>query len=160
MSHYAFILKVAGRVAPCPDLVRDIAHQVVVDFISHHERWKTDIDPRPILAKMTRDAANLHRRQWNWTRPETIRKIADYLALNTPDETEQDWLGDAEEQFDLCLNRLTPEARKLFERHYRQNETHEEIAVKSGKTIHAVYQTFFRIREALRQCIERSLKKD
>lgn len=155
VTYYAFILKVAAHVAPCPDLIPDIAHQAILDFITHHDRWDTESDPRPILAKITRNIAATQRRQWDWARPEVVRKISEIILQRANTAVEDDWRDEQRDRLDLCMKRLSPEARSLLEMHYTNELSHEEIATSTRRTIRAVYQALFRIREVLRECVKR-----
>ncbi len=53
-----------------------------------------------------------------------------------------------------CLDELGEPQRTLIERRYAPRGSVKELAVETGKTVGAVSQTLYRLRELLRNCIE------
>lgn len=56
-----------------------------------------------------------------------------------------------------CIRQVKGSARRLLELRYRENQTHEEIAQVTGRTVNSISVALFRIRAGLRECIERRL---
>jgi RNA polymerase sigma-70 factor (ECF subfamily) len=57
----------------------------------------------------------------------------------------------------LCLDKLPPELRKLVKLRYDENCTSQTIGKLMGRSADSVRQTFVRVREKLRECIERRM---
>ncbi|QNN24972.1 sigma-70 family RNA polymerase sigma factor [Planctomycetales bacterium ZRK34] len=54
-----------------------------------------------------------------------------------------------------CMDRLSPSHRQLLQRHYANDETIKSIAESLSRPLQSVYQTFFRIRVSLLECVRR-----
>jgi RNA polymerase sigma-70 factor, ECF subfamily len=59
-----------------------------------------------------------------------------------------------------CLAKLPPDDRELIGLRYRSDTAAAAIAAASGRSIHAVYRGLARIHEALRRCIDRTLRQE
>lgn len=57
-----------------------------------------------------------------------------------------------------CLQKLSPKDRRLLERCYGGDENFKEVAEDIGRPVGSVYDSLSRIRRALYECIERSLR--
>jgi RNA polymerase sigma-70 factor (ECF subfamily) len=55
-----------------------------------------------------------------------------------------------------CLQRLTPEARRLVELKYVEGKEGMTIAAQTGKKLRSVYTALSRVHRALATCLERS----
>jgi RNA polymerase sigma-70 factor (ECF subfamily) len=56
-----------------------------------------------------------------------------------------------------CLDSLPAELRKMVKMRYDENKTSQEISTILGRSADAVRQTMFRLREKLKDCIERRM---
>jgi RNA polymerase sigma-70 factor, ECF subfamily len=56
-----------------------------------------------------------------------------------------------------CLEKLPPDQRALIERRYAPGGSVQALAAAAGKSVGAISQTLYRIREALLNCIHASL---
>ena len=59
-----------------------------------------------------------------------------------------------------CRDGLAPKARRVIYLRYEQSQRPPEIAEKMGWTVNAVNVALTRARKALRECVERKLKKE
>jgi len=60
-----------------------------------------------------------------------------------------------------CLEKLSPDDRRLLERRYgEREETVQDLAKELDQTANALYKSLGRIRTALMQCIERAVAAD
>lgn len=155
VRYYAYILKVASRLAPDATLVEDIAHQAVVEFLVHHQRWRAGCDPKPILVKITKVIAAKHWKNWLSVRPESVGRVVGRLRERAEELLEAEWRDEAQADLRKCLDALPPRERKLIEQHYYQNIPLPEIARNTDRKVNAVYQALFRIREMLKRCIQK-----
>jgi RNA polymerase sigma-70 factor (ECF subfamily) len=57
-----------------------------------------------------------------------------------------------------CLERLPRDHRELIHRRYARAETLTALSKRSGRSVNALKQQFFRLRGALLHCIERRLE--
>jgi RNA polymerase sigma-70 factor (ECF subfamily) len=67
---------------------------------------------------------------------------------------------DRAEALGRCVEGVGDEARALLERRYTKQESVQSIAQALGRTVSAVKVGLFRIREALRECIEHRLVQE
>jgi RNA polymerase sigma-70 factor (ECF subfamily) len=65
-----------------------------------------------------------------------------------------------EDALEECLKKLDGEDRRLVEERYYQQYAPKEIARKWSRSVHSVYRSMVRIHAQLRDCVERTLRKD
>ena len=56
-----------------------------------------------------------------------------------------------------CLAKLPEAQRELVERRYAPGGSVQRIAERDGKSVGAISQTLYRLREALRNCVQQTL---
>lgn len=152
-NYYAFVVRVAARIAPAPHLTEDIAQQSIMEFLRHWDRWDEAEDPRPLLAKITRITATRFWRQWTRAQPEAVRHLAERIRQRTALLPEED-LGDRrDEMLRHCLDQLSTKARSLVEQYYLHQETTEQLATTYCTQTKNIHQRIFRIREKLKKCV-------
>lgn len=96
-----------------------------------------------------------HRRKQSRDRLVFSDQVLDYLAERQLDrEQEVDRRGLA---LKACLEKLTPKQKTLVEERYAPNGSVQEIAAAQGKSVGAISQTLYRIRELLQKCVEETL---
>lgn len=59
-----------------------------------------------------------------------------------------------------CLERLKPEQREMIQQRYAPDGSVEQLAQRTGKSVAAVSQLLYRLREILRNCIEMRLAEE
>lgn len=59
-----------------------------------------------------------------------------------------------------CMQKLTDDDRTLIESAYSDEHTIKELAVEMGRSAGGVYNSLARIRSALYQCIQKTLKRE
>jgi RNA polymerase sigma-70 factor (ECF subfamily) len=59
-----------------------------------------------------------------------------------------------------CIGKLVPRDRQLIEHRYRTKTTARQVAVDLGRPTSTVYKALARIRDALYDCVERTLAQD
>lgn len=164
LAHYGYVKRCALTVAPLPRFAEDIAQQVFVEFISRLDQWNLDADIRPILAKTTRFVAKKYWREHLKTLPPMLAKVAENLRCNE----EEDDLGEVlARSFDgdiaalwKCLDQLPEKSRHLIRSYYFDQIKTDQLAQAMNVQAESVNRAICRIREKLRQCIQRHLGKE
>jgi RNA polymerase sigma-70 factor (ECF subfamily) len=59
-----------------------------------------------------------------------------------------------------CLQNLTPNDRSLIEDRYYHQRAPKQIAGESGKSIHSIYRSLARVHGLLKDCVERTLRRE
>lgn len=59
---------------------------------------------------------------------------------------------------DTCLESLTDQHRELVYRRYNRSETLPQLSERTGRTVNALKQMFFRLRNSLMNCIQQRLE--
>lgn len=81
--------------------------------------------------------------------------LMETIAGELPDE-----LAPAHERMaalEHCLRKIRPEDRQLLENRYTKGRALDDFALATGRSVSSLSVTLFRLRAALRQCIERRL---
>ena len=101
-------------------------------------------------------------KSWWRERQKLPQDVADRLGL-LADETEEAWASLAGEELraalDHCLGLLGPEDRDLVARRYEQGTRINRIAEELRRNAATVRVQLFRIRQALKECVEGQLAK-
>jgi RNA polymerase sigma-70 factor (ECF subfamily) len=74
--------------------------------------------------------------------------------------TESDYFEARHEALGECLGHLGPGQRDLLSLRYGHNLSVKELAARQGRQAGAVYTTLTRIRKALEQCIQKTLRQE
>ena len=150
---YAFIFALVRRAADVEDILQETnvvlwrkrsEFQAETDFMS----WAFEIARRQVLSFRSKQVRG---------EPFDEALLAE-LAEVARRELEQ--LDRREDALRHCLEKLPPEHRRLILRRYQPGVTVNSIASDLGKSAKAVSETLRRIREALSQCIERTLASE
>lgn len=159
LVHHDYVKGVALKYAPWPGLVEDISQQVFLEFIGKEQRWDLEKDLRPLLATMTRHVAMRLWRERTRERPDTVRKLADHIRLLAE---ERETPPRYEEELPLlreCLARLPEKSRELVELYYYGDVSTPQIAGRLSMNADTVCRALSRVREKLRECIQRQIQQ-
>lgn len=139
---------------PVTHLIEEIAHETFVWAYRHIDEFEGGTD----LSRWLRSIA------YNLVRAEVLRysrgekNQEKYLEHCLVEQAGRELAGGSEAPLaaflEECLGRLPEGQRTLLQRRYRLAESSEEIATALGKSEAWVRTTLFRIRSALRECIE------
>jgi len=77
------------------------------------------------------------------------------IAADGPDD-----LPTSLEILQFCKGQLSSQDRELIERRYEPGATTASVAAEVGRSVAAVYKAVVRIRRALYECIQRSLRRE
>ena len=64
------------------------------------------------------------------------------------------------EEMQRCLRKLSRPHRQLVQARYLENLSVSQIAENVGKTPHSISMILYRLRNILRECVERSLRSE
>jgi len=90
-----------------------------------------------------------------WQHALPAEAIPSLLAAFDRTETPLDARRDALEH---CLEKVPPKSRKLLVLKYEQGQTLTQIANQIGRTLDGVNKALSRVRQQLRECVERQLR--
>jgi RNA polymerase sigma-70 factor (ECF subfamily) len=99
-----------------------------------------------------------HRRKLSRDRLVFDDDVLDYLAERQVErEAEVDRRGAALKR---CLEKLPAAQRQIVEQRYAPGGSVQDIAGAQGKSVGAISQTLYRIRETLLKCVEQTLARE
>ena len=159
LSHHDFVKGVALKYAPWPGLMEDIAQQVFLEFMAKEQKWDLENDLRPLLATMTRHVAMRLWRDRTRQRPEVVQKLADHIRLLAE---ESELPPRYEEEVGLlrgCLQKLPEKSRDLIQMYYYSDVSTPQIADQLEMKADTVCRALSRVREKLRECIQRQIQQ-
>lgn len=160
LNYHRMILNIAFRMAPFPDAPEDIAQDVFIEFVTHADKWNLSADVKPILIKITQNVAM---RYWAAKKRDTSPKLLE-IAQRFQQRLQKDEIPVGEREsilaLNLCLDKLSSKSRQLIDLRYNELMDMRKIGDRLGKTPVAVQVSLFRIRKALRNCIESVLRKE
>ena len=144
----------AGIGVPTHD-IDDVAQNVYVELYTHPE-IPADADPLQWLKGIARKTAlNYFRRKKN--RQARYQKAVNKILLNTVSVFSEDRVPEENSVLEACLEKLPPHSRNLVETRYFRNITARRIAKNMKKKAEAVRVMLFRIRNELKDCIQKTL---
>lgn len=159
LAHHDFVKGVALKYAPWPGLMEDIAQQVFLEFIGKEQRWDLERDLRPLLATMTRHVAMRLWRERTREKPEVVQKLAEHIRQLAEER-------DAEPRYETeigllrdCLQKLPEKSRELVQLYYYHEIATPEIAGQLEMKADTVCRALSRVRDKLRECIQRQIQK-
>lgn len=151
---FAFVLALVRRPVDAEDILQETnvvlwrkrdTYRPESDFFA----WAFEIARWQVLSHRTRQA-----RQGDPFDAALLAEIADSAAI----ESDQfDRRGSA---LHRCLQKLPAQQRELIMKRYQPDAAVHSLAAELGKSANAVSELLRRIRETLRQCIERTLSAE
>jgi RNA polymerase sigma factor (sigma-70 family) len=159
LAHHDFVKGVALKYAPWPGLVEDVSQQVFLEFLAKEERWDLSQDLRPLLATMTRHVAMRLWRERTRQQPEVVRKLADHVRLLAEERDSPPRYQEEIGVLRQCLEKLPERSRELIDLYYYNEIGTPQIAEQVNMKTDTVCRAISRVREKLRECIERTLSE-
>lgn len=160
MRHFGYVRAMAFQYAPVASFCEDIVHDTYVCFVEKAERWDYDeAKILPLLKSLVRAMAGRQYDQYKKNMPSKLREIAE--LLNTAHSSEVDipdtysGLESKLAALRCCMEKLSPESRKLIEVYYYGDANYTQVAEQLGRTPTAVYKAYARIRSVLYDCVQR-----
>lgn len=161
MEHYGFVYRQARRFIALPDFAEDVVQQVFVEMLKTPDRWRHEVDLRPLLTVITRRTAQKIWREQAKILPDNLRQIADLIKSEFEENLTE--IDSGEERIDAlqqCMEKMSEPAQQLLMHYYYDGMTTESIARQMQKKSNTVYKAIFRLREKLRDCIEHATSKE
>lgn len=161
LKHHGFVYRQARRFVPVPDLAEDVVQQVFVEFLKNPDQWDIQSDLRPLLTVITRRTAQRIWRERAKMLPDSLRQIAEFIRSelsDSPEDREQ-----KEERVHAlwsCLSKMAEPARQLITHYYFDGISTEQLAEQMQKKTDTVSKSIYRLREKLRDCIERTVRRE
>lgn len=142
---------------PVPHLVDEITHETFVFAFRNIAKFTPDTSFRAWLRaiaanKVRAETERYYREERNRLAYTERRAIEDALqATSSPDSGEVEALND-------CLKDVPEKLRTLLNLKYNDESSSEEIASSLERSVAWVRTTLCRVRQQLRECVERKLK--
>jgi RNA polymerase sigma factor (sigma-70 family) len=159
LGHHDFVKGVALKYAPWPGLVEDICQQVFLEFLAKEDRWDLGNDLRPLLATMTRHVAMRLWRERTRQQPEVVQKLAEHIRQLAEEREAPPKYEEEISVLRSCLQKLPDKSRELVQLYYYNEVGTSEIAGQVNMKADTVCRALSRVRDKLRECIERSMKQ-
>lgn len=165
MQYFGYVRATAFEYAPVASLIDDIVHDTYVCFVEKAERWDyDDTKIMPLLKSLVRAMAGRQWQSYQRNLPAKLREVGELLRSH---HTEQANVSGSYSELDsklsalrCCLEKLSPENRKLIEIYYFGNASYSEIAEQLGRSPTAIYKAFARIRAALHDCVTQIIRME
>ena len=139
------------------EAVDDIAQEVFLDLIMFKVEIPDGVAPLAWLKGMARNRAYNHFRRRRRTAA-MMQELAALLDAETGATTPL-WETTVL-HLRACLEQLDPRRRDLVRLNYEEGLDAAAIAARVGRQVAAVHAAMYRIREALRRCIETRVNRD
>lgn len=147
---------VAGLGVP-PDDVDDVAQEVYLEFYKGGSSVPEGVDPlrwlKGVARNLCMDRFRRARRRED-RRMEALAAILDRAPVACPRAADR---PDLPEALERCLGLLPPASRRAVDLRYAHSLTSAAVGRRLGMSSEAVRILLFRVRAALRDCLERRL---
>jgi RNA polymerase sigma-70 factor (ECF subfamily) len=158
LAHHGYVKSLALRHAPLPGLADDILQQVFVEFIGKASQWNLEDDIRPLLATMTKHVALRYWREKTRAMPEVVQKLAEHVRLLAEERSAPPRYADEATVLRACIEKLPDRSRTLVDLYYYEKMSTPQIASQLDMKTDTVCRAMARLREKLRECIDRTLQ--
>lgn len=159
LTHHDFVKGVALKYAPWPGLVEDVSQQVFLEFMNKESRWDLSKDSRPLLATMTRHVAMRLWRDRTREQPDKVQKLAEHIRQLAEERDRPPRYQEEVSLLKSCLQKLPEKSRELVELYYYNDIGTPEIAEQLEMKADTVCRALSRVRDKLRECIQRGLNE-
>lgn len=155
LAHHSFVFRQARRFVLFTDLAEDVVQQVFVEVLDKPEQWIPKKDLRPFLFVVTRRVAQKMWRKQAKLLPESLKEIVELMQQHQPDREEVSRHDERLDTLRTCIQALPSTGRKLITDYYFEGIPTEAIAERLQKKVNTVAQAICRLREKLRNCINK-----
>ena len=157
--HQLGVFRVAAAMLGDPSAADGVVQQAFISAYEHLDQYRPEL---PFAQWVKAIARNVVRKEALRTEREQ-RKIGlyrDFVISTTEDSSEVD---DRDQQVDAalaaCREELAPAAARAVALRYGEGRSLDEVAPALGRSVVATRQLLFRVRLALRDCLERRLAR-
>jgi RNA polymerase sigma-70 factor (ECF subfamily) len=159
LAHHGFVRGLALRHAPYPGLAEDVVQQALVEFLAKASQWDLSADVRPLLATMTRQVALRLWRERTREMPEALRQLAEHVRRLAEERDAPPRYEEERDALRRCLDGLPEKSRSLIDLYYFSELSAADIGTRLGTRADTVCRAISRVREKLRDCINRTLDR-
>lgn len=159
LEHHRLVLDTAFRAAPLPGMAEDISQDVFTEFVTHAARWDLETNVAPLLVAITRNVALRYWKEHRKTLSPKLREIAEIMQREARQDND-DRNVEPLYALNICLEKLSVQSRRAIDLHYRDRLKTREIGERLSISANAVRISMFRIRNALRSCVQRLLDEE
>lgn len=137
-----------------PHDVDDVAQEVLIHFYDHTEDRPAGVEPIRWLKGLARNFCHRHLRGQR-QRGRLLARVAALTRAESDQPRAENDDGPLVEALPTCVERLTPRQRTILALRYDEGLAPAEIAERLGSKPGAIRVTLLRIREAIRDCLQR-----
>ena len=149
-SLWGFLWMLTGDRTQADDLVQETCFEA---WRQRSDRWPSG-DLGPWLRGIARNVARRHRRRASQTRSATFEpEVMERLAVVWAEDPTSG--SDRLEALRICLEGLSAEHRTVLDRRYGEDWSHRRIGEESGRSEDAVKMLIGRLKQRLRDCVDR-----
>jgi len=145
--------------APVSQLVDEVAHEAFVFAFQHIEEFKAGTSFRAWLRAIAWNLLRQEIQRFSRSQAHRARYAEQKLWELAQQRIERESPREVE-YLEECLEEINGTARQLVALKYREERSSEEIAQRLERSVAWVRVTLFRIRQQLRDCIERKLAQE
>jgi len=162
LLHQVRVRGYIGRYLRNKDVVDDLAQEAFLDAFRRLNTYQGEGPLALWLVGIARNCVLEHMRGEMRRRSREARHLETALALRRLQQAEADAgrLGDREREISAlqdCIRNLPETGARLLAEHYFQSRSAVEIARKRGGKEGAIRMALLRVRQMLRECIERTM---
>lgn len=140
---------------PMPNLIDEIAHETLVFAFHHLNEFTAGTSFRAWLRAIALNRVRTEVERFLREERNRLAFAERCILEDALSTTEAPWELDA---LNDCLDRLPDPLRELLQLRYRDEQSSEEIAGRFRRSLAWVRTTLCRVRQQLKECIERKLK--
>lgn len=142
--------------AICGDFhaAQDVVQETALVAFRNLDRFFAEADFATWLKAIARRQALAARRKLGKQQP------AGEGLLEAVYETDSEEEPERKTALRACLDSLPPDERQLIHHRYAEGERVEEIAARSSTNVDTLRWRMYRLRQALRECVERRLRRE
>lgn len=160
LDQHHFVRGVALRLVPYPHLADDVVQQVFTELLVGKNQWNLEQDIRPLLVTLTKNIAYAAWRQKSKTLPEKLEKIADHVRKIAEENVRPELFEEEQTALYQCLDQLPGKSRDLIQVHYFDGIKIKDLAERLDLKSNTLCRAFCRLRDKLRECIEKKLQEN
>jgi RNA polymerase sigma-70 factor (ECF subfamily) len=162
LLHQGYIRAFLGRFSGHPDVVDDLAQETFLRAFTNLDSFDGRAPFVAWVAGIARNLALEHLRKESRRLARQNGRLAHALASWRAQGSESGSTSpEGHERYvraiQGCLGRLPPKSSEAVQRHYFKGEPAGSLARRLKMSVNAVHQFLFRVRQALRRCVEKRL---
>ena len=151
---YGYILSLEPRLNDADDIAQDTKIKLWEQFDEYDESrefgaWACTIAYYAVLS---------HRERQGRDRLQFTSDIVDAISEQVAEDSQH--LVERQNALSYCLGKLAADSRRLLRMVYNQGQPIKQVAAKTGRKAAATYQTVWRLRKTLHDCIVKRISDE